>query len=241
MKDFLAVELLLDRSGSMNRIKKRVITGFNTFLKQQQEYGDNASLTLVQFDSDGIDDVYVETPIREVAELSDKNFIPRGSTPLLEAAIKTITKTGERLAAKAEEDRPDKVVFVFITDGEENASGIEYTKDVLRNMIEHQHDVYNWQFIYLGANQDAFAEASSYGIPMAGTANFVGVNADVAYAAMSSNFTEYRGSGQATSLNWTDAQRSILVDETDNSSTAGAALAPASPPTTPPLPKRRRK
>ena len=62
-----------------------------------------------------------------------------------------------------EEDRPGKVLLVIITDGLENASR-EFTKDKVREMIAHQQEVYNWDFIFLGANMDAVSEAGHLGI-----------------------------------------------------------------------------
>src|SRR5213593_4061464 len=171
MKDATHIAVLLDRSGSMADVKDETISGFNYFLKEQKSAGDNASFTLVQFDSESTDVVHEARPVRDVPDLNQDTYRPRGSTPLLDALGSTINSTGRTLAAIPEANRPDKVVFVVITDGQENASH-QFTKARVKEMIDHQTGKYNWQFVYLGANQDAFAEAGAVGIAMAHAANF---------------------------------------------------------------------
>ena len=98
--------------------------------------------------------------------LSRDLFIPRGGTALIDAACLAIDATGNRLAAMPPAERPDKVLFIIVTDGLENASKF-YTCQSLNIRISHQRAKYNWQFIFLGANQDVIAEATKYGIPIA--------------------------------------------------------------------------
>lgn len=210
MKDSTHIAVLLDRSGSMNSVKDETISGYNAFIKEQQEAGDNATLTLVQFDSVGIDTMQEFTPIKAVPDLNGDTFQPRGMTPLLDAMGKTICGTGKALEAIPEGNRPDKIVFVVITDGQENASH-EFSKLRIKEMIEHQAGKYNWQFIYLGANQDAFAEAKSIGIQMDNAANFVGAAMGAAAAATSSNVANYRRTGRSRSLNYSSRQRARMM------------------------------
>ena len=89
--------------------------------------------------------------------------MPRGSTALLDAVGRAINETGDRLAKTPEQDRPGLVVFVIVTDGQENSSK-EFSKARIKEMIDEQQKKYNWQFTFLGANQDAFAEAGGIGI-----------------------------------------------------------------------------
>ena len=210
MRDATHIAVLLDRSGSMGVVKDETISGFNYFLKEQKAAGDNASLTLVQFDSESTDVVHESRPVRDVPELNQDTYQPRGSTPLLDALGQTIISTGKTLAAIPEAKRPDKVVFVVITDGEENASH-QFTKTRVKEMIDHQTGKYNWQFVYLGANQDAFAEAGAVGIPMAMAANYAPSNMEVAFAGTSANVASFRRSGHASSLKYSDEQRAKMV------------------------------
>lgn len=215
MKDATHISVLLDRSGSMEAVKDETISGFNHFLKEQKAVGANAWFTLVQFDSESTDVVHEAKPVRDVPNLNGDTYQPRGSTPLLDALGQTIDSTGRSLAAIPETNRPDKVVFVVITDGQENASH-KFTKSRVKEMINHQMEKYDWQFIYLGANQDAFAEAGAVGIAMANSANFDGAYTGMAYAATSLNIANYRRTARAASLKYSDQQRAEMVKpETD--------------------------
>jgi len=137
-------------------------------------------------------------------------------TPLLDALGATINNTGKALSAAPEANRPDKVVFVIITDGQENASH-QFSKQQVKEMIEHQAQVYKWQFLYLGANQDAFAEAGGIGINAAAAADFMAGNVKAAFAATSVNIANYRQAGNPAALAYSDTQRQKLAgdDEKD--------------------------
>ncbi len=217
MRNHTELTALLDRSGSMKDIKGDVIGGFNQFLEDQKRAGANASLTLVQFDSQSIDTVYESLPIRDCDPLTELTFLPRAGTPLLDAIGQSIERAGERLAQIPERDRPDKVVFVIQTDGLENAS-VKYTKSQIREMISHQEQTYKWQFVYLGANQDAFSEAHTIGVNVANAATFKATAKGVraSYAVASANLASYRHSGDPRDLNFTPEQIKGLIAEDDD-------------------------
>lgn len=214
MKDATHIAVLLDRSGSMGDIKDDAIGGFNCFLKEQKAAGANATLTLVQFDTESTDVVHESTPILEVPDLNHQTFQPRGGTPLLDALGQTIDSTGRALAAIPEVNRPNKVVFVVITDGQENSSH-QHTKASVKEKIDHQSDQYNWQFVFLGANQNAFDEAGAVGIAMHNAANFAPARMQVAFAATAANVASYRRSGNAAKLAYSESQRSEMLEESD--------------------------
>ena len=209
MKDFTSITVLLDRSGSMHDIQKDVVGGFNNFVTEQKEAGENADLTLIQFDTEATEIVINAQPIRTVGPLT--NYVPRGGTPLRDALGFALVTTGERLAALPEADRPDKVVFVIITDGEENSSH-EYSQDRIKEMVKEQEEKYGWQFIYIGANVDAFDQAAQVQIrgAMAASYQATGQSMNAAYGAVSSNVRKYRGSGQSVDLAFTKKQRDDL-------------------------------
>ena len=214
MKDATHIAVLLDRSGSMGDIKDDAIGGFNCFLKEQKAAGANATLTLVQFDTESTDVVHESMPILEVPDLNHQTFQPRGGTPLLDALGQTIDSTGRALAAIPEANRPNKVVFVVITDGQENSSH-RHTKASVKERIDHQSSHYNWQFVFLGANQDAFDEAGAVGIAMGNAANFAPARMQVAFAATAANVASYRRSGNAAKLAYSDDQRAEMLEESD--------------------------
>ena len=156
------ISVVLDRSGSMSSVKTDTIGGFNEFLKSQKECPGEAVLTLAQFD-DRYEIVHDGKNIQDVPPLDDKTFVPRGSTALLDAIGRTINATGARLSTMSEESRPSKVIFVILTDGQENASK-ELTREKVMEMIKHQTEAYKWDFVFLGANQDAIQAGASIGI-----------------------------------------------------------------------------
>ena len=148
---------LLDRSGSMETCRVDTIGGFNAFVSDQKTLG--GKLTLVQFDHE-INNVFEDTPLGDVAPLTPDTFQPRGSTALMDAIGRTI-KTHESKTG---------VVFIIQTDGAENSSH-KYTKAHIKDLIE-QKTKDGWTFMYLGANQDAFAEAGSMGIAPTATLHY---------------------------------------------------------------------
>jgi uncharacterized protein YegL len=186
------INFILDQSTSMGIIKASTISGFNEFLKSQQEAEGDANFTLVTFDSH-YQVVYSAKNVKEVEALNNNTFTPRGMTALLDAIGATIDATGQRLSALSEADRPAKVIFVILTDGEENMSR-EYTKEKISTMIKHQTETYAWDFVFLAANQDAIQAGSNLGF-QAGNSMTFAANANGnsrAYDSISSKMTMYR-------------------------------------------------
>lgn len=133
-------------------------------------------------------------------KLTDKEYYVRGSTALLDAVGKTIIDVGYGISHKIEDDRPGKVIFVITTDGLENASS-EFTYAKIKEIIKHQQDKYNLEFIFLGANIDAAKEADSIGIDMNNTYQFEASKAGVKdmYCMVSETVTERRKSTKKNS------------------------------------------
>jgi Mg-chelatase subunit ChlD len=206
---FTDITVILDRSGSMGSCVDDTIGGFNTFLKDQQEQAGKANLSLVQFNH-GYELVYNGTPIKNAPKLDTKNYVPMGSTALLDAMGKTITDVGARLKAMPMSERPQNVLFVIITDGLENASH-QYNRNQVFDMVKHQQDVYKWQFLYLGANQDAIAVGITMGIPMASAGTYDADNLVATYAVASIATTGLRSTGMPIGL--TEEQRKKMVTQ----------------------------
>lgn len=193
MKTNLAeIACVVDRSGSMYSIVNDAIGGFNTFLESQKAEDGEARLTLVLFDNEYIV-AHESADIKAVPPLDETTYVPRGSTALLDAIGKTIDDVGKRLSATPEDQRPGKVIVAILTDGMENAS-TTYSSKKIAEMIEHQRDVYDWEFVFLAANQDAIATASQISIGAADAINFEATGEGVrhAYAAMSHSVSERR-------------------------------------------------
>ncbi len=223
MKDFTDITVILDRSGSMASISDATVSGFDEFVNSQKAKGDNAALSLVQFD-DVYEQVWNGLPINTVPSVREI-FVPRGMTALRDAIGRTINETGKRLAALPEAQRPNKVVMVIITDGYENASK-EFSYAQINEMVKRQNEQYSWAFIFLGANQDAVLEASNLGIKggWATTYNANEGSVKKSFTRMSDHVNVYRSCTSAleavqfvgNNKLWTDAERAELVADEDS-------------------------
>lgn len=162
--------VILDKSGSMHSVVSDTIGGFNALLEEQKKGVGDIKVTLALFD-DHYKLLHNGVVIADVPKLDENTYKPSGSTALLDAIGRTVDEVGARLAKTPEEERPSKVIVAIITDGEENCSR-EYNKTKIAEKIKHQTDKYAWQFLFLGANQDAFAEAGNIGIAQAFACNY---------------------------------------------------------------------
>lgn len=174
---------ITDRSGSMGSIASKVISGYNEFLNDQKKQPGEAKLTYTQF-NEGYEVVYAGIEIAAAPELTRQTFVPMGNTALLDAIGKTLNDQGKRIA---DEKWADLVIVYIITDGEENASN-EFNREQVQKMIKHA-EANGWKFIFLAANQDAFAAAASMGISAKYTGAFAATGAGTTAAYSSSNNT----------------------------------------------------
>ncbi len=158
-KSPLYAHILLDRSGSMEDCRDTAIDAFNEYvmgLRRSDEVDARLSLTI--FDSESIDAIQHAEPAKSFVELSRANYVPRASTPLLDAighAVAEIDKVALR--------KDEKVALVILTDGFENASK-EHTKETIRKLLTDRQDNKGWLVTFLGADVDAFTEAQAIGI-----------------------------------------------------------------------------
>lgn len=154
------VTFVLDASGSMQKIAADTVGGFNSFLGDQRAEEGEATVSLYEFDST-VSSVYELREIDEAPELTPETYTPGGQTALHDAIVTALDETTGRLAALAEEQRPETVVVVVLTDGKENAS--ETPHAAVRDRVEaKQAD--GWEFLFIGANQDAALTAEGMGI-----------------------------------------------------------------------------
>lgn len=197
-QDLTDISIVLDRSGSMSAVRDDTIGGFNAFIEGQRKVPGECNVSLMQFD-DQFDTVYSGKAVAEAPLLNAETFVPRGSTALLDAIGRTINATGARLSALTEDQRPAKVLFVIVTDGGENASK-EFNRAKVFEMIGTQKSTYKWDFVFLGANQDAIQAGSSLGIAAASSMTYASNSAGTqkAFASVGRMATDYRSGGSAT-------------------------------------------
>lgn len=181
------VVLLLDKSGSMGRYAHDTEGGVNTFIDEQKNRPGECNFTLVEFDTN-CNVVYNNVPVRNINGYS---FRPSGWTAMDDAIGNTINKVGAELATLPENQRPGLVIFAILSDGEDNRSR-QFDNNRIRNMIEHQSRVYNWQFTYLGANQNAILKGSRYGISEEACADFNQNKTGNTFKRMSDNVSNCR-------------------------------------------------
>ncbi len=191
------ISAIIDRSGSMESIRTDTEGGFNVFLRDQKEQPGEATISLTTFD-DLIEIEYAMIPIRDAPLFV---LTPRGYTALLDAVGVTIQNLGEKLAAMDEPDRPEKVLVVIVTDGQENHSR-EYSYDQIRGIIEEQTRQYSWEFLFLGANQDAILAGGRLGIPAGKSINYAANSPSVrnTYNTLSRVSSSYRSSAKGVPL-----------------------------------------
>jgi hypothetical protein len=220
MKDqFTRIAIILDRSGSMESCKESTVSGFNEFIRTQRELPGEAMVKLVQFDD--LYETVFDLNLTRCPELNQSTFVPRGSTALLDAQGRAIVELGQELAALEEKDRPSKVIVVTITDGLENASK-QYNLDQIGALIKEQRDKYNWDFVFLGANQDAIQTAAAMGVPAPSAMSYSTSKAGVAatMAAVSNYVGAYRA-GRAASFSNEDRAAAMAQDDEDAKANAG--------------------
>jgi hypothetical protein len=197
---------VLDRSGSMASIAEDVIGGLNTFIREQAQVEGEAWFTLVQFD-DRYEVVHAHVPVQQVPPVTDRTYVPRGSTALLDAIGRTIVDTGVRLAMLPEGDRPQAIVFAVQTDGYENASR-EFTREQIFEMIRHQEEKYAWQFVFLAADQNAIEEGGKLGFASAAALDYDKSGREMAamYRMVTSKVTDVRR-GQSRRIEFSSSDR----------------------------------
>jgi Mg-chelatase subunit ChlD len=209
MKDTLTqISIVLDRSGSMSTVRDATISGFNEFIDGQKALPGEAQISLVQFDTeDAYEVLYEAKPIRDVPKMTVETYVPRGGTPLHDAIGRTMDGLGAKLAKTSEAERPGKVVIVIMTDGLENSSK-EYSPARIAEMIKHQREAYKWEFVFLGANQDAILTGERLNISARSSMTYAATAAGArnALRASSRSLGNYR-SGATKDMSFTEEDR----------------------------------
>lgn len=194
-KNLTELVFILDKSGSMHGLENDTIGGFNSMLEKQKELDGSCVITTVLFDTyyqllhDRID-------IRAVSPITEKEYTVGGCTALLDAMGKTIEKISAVQKNTAEDYRAEKVMFVIITDGMENASRF-YNVSQVKEMVNLQKEKYGWEFIFLGANMDAVETAGRFGIGADRAVDYVPdkQGTKLNYETISDTVSEYRVCG----------------------------------------------
>lgn len=200
-KGLSEVVFILDASGSMAHLVADTLGSFNSLIEEQKKDPGETYITTVLFNQYH-NVLHNHISVKDMEPMTDKDYITFGTTALLDAVGKTIDNIGERLSDTEEEERPEKVIFVIITDGLENSSK-EYSKAKVKEMIEHQQSKYSWTFMFLGANMDAVNEGASLGINSGYTKTYTATKTgtETLYRAVSKSVSSTKMGNDVAAIN----------------------------------------
>lgn len=216
---------ILDRSGSMAQMQEEAIGGFNSFLKEQQGLPDEANLTLVLFDNN-YELLYNGVSIKDVVPLTTETYTLGGTTALLDAIGRTVNDVNKRLTSIVkcgscgnEARKPKgKVLVAVLTDGLENASS-DFNKKQINELIDRQSKEFDWQFMFLAANQDAISEGTGLGMLANTSVNYAfdAQGMSKGFGTLSASSKLYRGASREVYDNFVNTSSlDSLTDEDGN-------------------------
>ena len=201
--DLMDMVFILDRSGSMSGLERDTIGGFNSLItKQKAQEGGEVCVSCVLFNHES-KLLYNRVSLADIKAMTDKDYTVGGSTALLDAVGIEMNRL-DRVYTELGDKRPGKVLFVIITDGEENSSR-EFTQPKIKEMISERMEKRGWEFLFLGANIDAVSVAGNYGISARHAATYRNDSRGVAqnFAALEAAASDMRANGKV-SEDWAD-------------------------------------
>ena len=196
VSDSFDLTLVMDRSGSMQSIRSDTEGAIAKFMASQAAIPGKCVVSLYQFD-EHFERVFSAVDVKAVSTIK---LEPRGWTALLDATARAIDETGARLAATPEAERPGRVLFVIITDGQENSSK-EHTFQTVKDRIEKQTSAFKWEFVFLGAGLDSFAQGAQMGVRMSSNYTPSTEGIEHAYASLDCAISDSRTRGVTLSVN----------------------------------------
>ena len=202
-KGLTELVFILDRSGSMSGLEADTIGGFNSMIEKQRKEEGHALVSTVLFDHESLV-TRDRIPLERVEKMTDKEYYTRGTTALLDAVGSSIQHISRLQRNEDEAERPEKTVFVITTDGMENASS-EYSYKQVKRMIKEQEEKASWEFLFLGANIDAKAEAGRFGIDASHSVDYCADRAGTAlnFRVLTQAISEVRMKG-SVSKGWAE-------------------------------------
>ena len=194
MENYVKIINIIDRSGSMSSILESAINGFNEFIIEQKNQEGDAVVSTYMFSSD-YKKLYENVNVKECNLLDKTTFIPGGMTALYDAIGYTIDNEIDILGNLSVEERPIKTLCVILTDGYENSSK-KYSSTKIKEMISEMKKDFDWEFIFLAANEDAAFTAETIGISKSNSYAWTNDSDGVkdAYAGISYATKAYRSS-----------------------------------------------
>ena len=194
MEKYIKIINIIDKSGSMGSMKNTAISGFNEFINEQKEIEGNALVSTILFSTNHTV-LYEDINVKDCYELNNENYITGGMTSLYDAICVNIDKEIDKLGNLPLEERPEKTLCVILTDGEENSSKL-YNKEKTKELINEMRNGFKWEFIFLGADENASLTAETIGISKGNAYSFSNDSSGLkdAYNAVSFASTTMRSS-----------------------------------------------
>lgn len=202
-----AIVLVVDKSGSMQSVRSDVIGSINAFIDEQKAVPGECKMTLIQFDSeDSYCVTYKSKDLQEINHLTPAEYVPRGGTPLFDAIGRAITDLRTDIDALRYDEKPEAVIFVVQTDGQENSSK-GYQLQQIKDLINRETNN-GWEFIFLGVGPDAMTQSASMGFNASNSISYAGSSASTqtVIRSTSSNIAQYR-SGQSSNVSYSTKDR----------------------------------
>ena len=154
-EDLMEVVAVLDMSGSMAPLAADTIGGFNAYMEEMKLQNMEVRVTLVLFNTKS-KTVYSHVAAKKVKPLTNKQYKPADGTALRDALGDAILNMRKHVGSQKEDQKPGFVSFFIQTDGEENSS-TRFSASELKKMITQAQDEEKWNFVFAGANIDAFS------------------------------------------------------------------------------------
>jgi len=211
------VTLLLDRSGSMESVRDDTIGAVNAYVGGLAQSEEDIRFSLVLFDAVNgapalLDKVVEAKEPADIAPLTREVYVPRGMTPLIDAACITIHAIEASLAARSKSD-PIKVVVAIQTDGQENSSREHGWADLRRLISKKEGE--GWEFLFMGCGIDAYAPAREMGLSAAKTVSYGRSKAEIeaVFSATAVNTVDF-AAGTRSCMDYSAGQKLASGDLT---------------------------
>ncbi len=184
------IKFVLDRTGSMSTVQDETVAGFNEYIKTLREDKNEKSMTLslMQFDTDGIDTLYEDAKLKDVKDLTRETYQPRAMTNLYDAVGRGIRELEKKLSKSRAKNKP-AVIFVVMTDGQENSS-TKYTQKSIFDLIKEKTGE-GWVFTYLSSDADAWDASRAMGMMAANTIQYDSAQTQDAFRGAAMATTSY--------------------------------------------------
>lgn len=201
---YTEIVILVDASSSMSGARSKTVSALKEFIDAQRGVDGKCNLSIISFSGDNpswnaLSIPEVVKPIKKTlvsgninnVTFSEESYITEGWTPLYDATCETIDELGAKLAKMPKISRPDKILVVILTDGEENRSSKFRLQDV-KSKIQHQENVYNWNFVFLGADFNSHTVRESTGLDDSRSYNYAKSDSSLAWRGISKTVSDYR-------------------------------------------------